>query len=334
MAFLFLPAQLTARSELYHQIGTSLAAGLTLVKALRILSENPPARGLSRALDQIATRLESGSTFSEALRSLGHWVPDFDIALIEAGERSGRLDQVCKLLAKAYQDRARLFNQVLLWLIYPAVLFHFAFLIMPISRLVALFHGGSVAGFVVRKALFFVPFYGAVVLVVFACQGSHGRTWRSLLESLGRLVPIFGKAQRALVLARFSLALDSLLSAGVVSTRAWPLAAAASGSPALEREIDRWIPRFAEGEPAGDIILRSRAFPQHFSSIYTTAELSGQIDDALPRLSRHYQEEGLRLMKFAAGLLTGLIYGAVMLAAVYQIMSFWLGHYGAILDSV
>ncbi len=334
MAFLYSPRQLTARSELYHQIGISLSAGLPLTKAVRMLAGNPPARSMGWALERIAVRLEAGDTFSEAVAGLRRWAPGFDVALLEAGERSGRLDHVCKLLAKAYEERARLVRQVILGLLYPAFLFHFAFLIMPVGHLVALFHGGTLAEFFWSKAVFFLPFYLGIIALIYACQSTRGRTWRSLLESLSRLLPIFGKARRALVLARFSTALDALLGAGVVSTRAWPLAAAASGSVALEREIDSWVPRFAEGESAGDIIQRSRAFPQHFSSSYTTAEFSGQIDDALPRLSQYYQEQGLRLMKVAAGVLTGVIYGAVMLAAVVQIFSFWTGHYSNLLDSI
>lgn len=333
MAFLYSPSQLTARSELYYQIGNALSAGLPLPRAIRMLSEKPPARALAAMLDRVATRLEAGDTFSEAVQSLGRWAPGFDIALLEAGERSGRLDHVCKLLAKAYEERARLLQQMIIGLLYPAFLFHFAFFIMPVGHLVALFHGGTIGEFLGRKLMFFLPFYLALALIVFACQSSRGRSWRSLLEQVGRLVPVFGRARRSLVIARFTTALDALLGAGVAATRAWPLAAAASGSVAMEREMDAWVPRFAEGEAAGDIILRSHAFPQHFASSYSTAEFSGQIDEVLPRLARHYQEEGFRLMKVAAGVLTGLIYGAVMLSAVVQIFSFWLGHYNSVLDA-
>lgn len=333
MAFIYSPAQLTARSELYHQIGASLSAGLTLSKTLELLARKPPAAGLREALVRMHSRIEAGETFSEAVHGLGSWAPEFDIALLEAGERSGRLDHVCKLLSKAYQDRARLVRQIILGTLYPAFLFHFAFLIMPVGQLVALFHGGTVAQFLWQKALFFLPFYVGIAFLIYACQSSRGRAWRSLLESLSRMLPIFGKARKSLSLSRFATALDALLGAGVISTRAWPLAAAASGSPALEREIDTWIPRFTEGDPPGDLIVGSPTFPQHFSSSYATAELSGQVDNALPRLAEHYQDEGLRLMKIAAGVLTGLIYGAVMLSAVYQIFSFWTGHYNSVLDA-
>jgi type II secretory pathway component PulF len=168
---------------------------------------------------------------------------------------------------------------------------------------------------------------------MFASQSTHGRTWRSWIEQFSRLIPVFSQARRALVLSRLSLALDALLNAGVAATRAWPMAAAASGSPAIEREIARLVPRLSEGESAGDVILQSRVFPQHFSHVYATGELSGRTDEALGRLAEYYQDEGLRLMKIAAAVFTGLLYGAVLLVVAYQIVSFWLGYYGQILDT-
>ena len=90
MAYLFFPGQLTARAEFYHQVASSLASGLTLRRTLRIIAENPPAAGLSHPVDRLAVRLEAGDTLGEALRRLGRWAPEFDVALIDAGEQSGR----------------------------------------------------------------------------------------------------------------------------------------------------------------------------------------------------------------------------------------------------
>ncbi len=331
MAFIASPGQLSARSDLYHQLGSSLAAGLSLERTVRILAEAPPARSLARPLERIAERIRAGATFAEAVRSLDSWVPPFDVAMLHAGESTGRLDATCRMLSAAYGSRARLARQLLRGLAYPTFLFHFAFFIMPIGHLVALFHDGDVAAFLGRKLLFFLPFYAVALAIVFATQGTRGHAWRSLLERVTRVVPVVGGARHALVLSRFSLALDALLNAGVTPVTAWPLAAAASGSPALEREIATWVPRLGNGESAGDLILASPAFPSHFASIYASSEIAGRLDEALPRLSEHYQEEGLRSLRTSTTVLTMLIYLTVLGIAAYQIISFWLGYYGGIL---
>ncbi|MGE3308342.1 MAG: type II secretion system F family protein [Limisphaerales bacterium] len=334
MAILVTPAQLSARSDFYHQIGTSVAAGLGLVQTLRILSKSPPSPGLRRRATRVADRLEAGSTASEAFRSLGSFVPPFDLSLIEAGEQTGRIDRTCLALAQSYAARAALARQILMGLAYPILVFHVAFLILPVQYLVALVRDGDGAGFLRQKILFFVPVYLATFGFIFLLQRSQTGVARSAFEGVTALIPVLGRARRALALSRLSLALDALLNAGVNAARAWPLAGAASGSPALHRELARWGPRIADGVPASELLLQSSRFPPHFSHIYATAEMSGQVDDALPRLVSHYQEEGLRLMRVAAGILIGVVYGGILLIVAYQIVSFWLGFYGQILNEV
>src|SRR5205807_200468 len=65
---------------------------------------------------------------------IGQWLPAFDIALLQAGEQSGRLEACFRLLADYYTDRARLARQVISDLAYPAFLFHFAIFLFPFSH--------------------------------------------------------------------------------------------------------------------------------------------------------------------------------------------------------
>jgi len=334
MALIITPAHLSEKADFYHQVATSVGAGLTLIKTLRILAQNAPSRGISRRATHLADRLEQGATASEAFRDLGNWVPTFDLALIEAGERTGRLDRTCKALSEAYAARATLARRVMMGLAYPILVFHVAFLILPVEYLVGVVRDGAVGAFLFQKLSFFGVAYLGAGALVFLLQRSQSGPTRALVESLSSLVPVLGRARKSLALSRFSLALDALFTAGVNAMHAWPLAANASGSPALQRIVHRWAPRIANGEPASELVLGDSFFPPHFSNIYATAEVSGQIDDALPRLVSHYQDEGLRLMRVAAGILVGVVYGGILLIVAYQIVSFWLGFYGQVLNEV
>ena len=58
---------------------------------------------------------------TDALRHTGQWMSTFDLALIEAGDKSGRLDACFKLLALHYEERARMVKQAISrTLLYPA----------------------------------------------------------------------------------------------------------------------------------------------------------------------------------------------------------------------
>src|ERR1019366_3077671 len=125
MPFIVAPRQLTQRADLYHQLAQFISAGIGLVPALEQVAQHPPSNSFRKPLLHLLAELKEGHTFSDAMQS-GSWFPAFDIALLEAGERSGRLDACFRLLSDYYNDRARIAKQVISQLIYPVGLIHFA----------------------------------------------------------------------------------------------------------------------------------------------------------------------------------------------------------------
>jgi len=327
MPLIVTPRQLVQRAEFYHQLSQLTASGIGLLQALDIQRRNPPAASFRTPLSLLLAQLEQGSTFTHAVRSLGQWIPAFDSALVEAGEKSGRLPNCFKLLATYYQDRAKLVRSMIGYLAYPVFIFHFAVLIFPVSWLQKLVLEGAVIGFILQKLLVLVPLYSVVFVLTYFSQGNRGETSRSTLERVLHVVPMLGTARRELALARLSAALEALISAGVTIIEAWELAAAASGSPALVRVVQAAKPRLLNGETPSEMINGSREFPQAFASLYHTGEVSGQLDDTLLRLNQLYQEDGARKLKtFLLGAAGAVIF-SVMLLIAWQIISFWLGYF-------
>jgi type IV pilus assembly protein PilC len=328
MAFIVTPGQLALRAEMYHQIGSMLAAGITLPNVLETLHRSPPSRSLRPALRQVLTYIEAGSTFSEALRETGGWLPEFDVALLEAGERSGRLDATFKLLAVYYRERSQLAKAVIGDLIYPLFVLHFAIFLMPFP---ALFLKGDVQLYLLQTLGILVPLYAVVFTVVLMCQGRHGEKWRAVVELVVRAIPILGKARQYLALARLSAALEALINAGVSIIQAWELAAAASGSPALKRTVMAWRPQLENAmKTPAELVSKSGEFPDMYSHLYHTGEVSGQQDETLRRLHVYYQEEGTRKMKAIAQWVPRLVYFMIMARIAQQVIGFYSGYFNSI----
>ena len=100
------------------------------------------------------------------------------------------------------------------------------------------------------QSVSFAPDLRNSVLVLDMGQARHGAVWRAWVGAAAPRVPVLGPARRNLALARLSLSLESLLTAGVSVVEAWPLAAAASGSPALQRTVGVWAPSWKAGGDA------------------------------------------------------------------------------------
>jgi len=320
------PGQLKQRAELYHTLGVLLSAGLTLPKALDQIHGNPPSRSLRAAIAQWRQFLLEGASVGDAVARMGSWMPAFDVALVNAGDHSGRLDACLKLLAGYYEERSQLARKMISDLLYPAFLLHFAVFVFAFTDFLQPGHGWMRFSFLVLGIL--APIYAAAAFLIFAGQGRHGEKWRSAVETILRPIPVLGAARRCLALARLAAALEALLNAGVLITSAWELAVAASGSPALGRAVRGWKAAVESGATPAELIRQSPQFPEMFASLYATGELSGQLDETLGRLHRHYQEEGSRKMRLLAEWSPKAIYYIVILLIAWRIVAFYYHLYG------
>src|SRR5688572_7864211 len=247
MSLLITPGQLASRSELFHQLAQVTASGIGLIGALQILQRNPPRASLRAPIGRLLQQLESGSTFGDSLEHSGQWLSSFDIALLQAGEKSGRLPDSFRLLSEYYAQRAQLARQVIGFSIYPLIVFHIAVFLFPIGRFTDLVLKGAIVPFVFQKLCVLVPVYAIAAFLVYALQSTHGEGWRASVERVLASLPVLGTARRHLAIARLSIALDALLNAGVNMIEAWEIAAAASGSPALRRVVNISKPRLIDG---------------------------------------------------------------------------------------
>ena len=327
MQLIITPGQLTRRSELYHQLAQLTAAGLGLVHAVEQLQRHPPARSYRQPLGRLLAELAQGFTFSESMHRAGNWATAFDIALLEAGERSGRLDACFRVLADYYSDRARLARQMIADLAYPAFLLHFAVFIFPFPKL---FLSGNWVSYVAQTLGILIPIYALLALVIYAAQGKHGETWRSFIERIIRPIPVLGSARRELALSRLAMALEALISAGVSIIEGWELAATVSGSPALRRVVYAWGPDVRAGATPAEALNASGRFPDLFANQYMSGEVSGKLDEVLRRLHTYYQEEGTRKMRAVAQWTPRLIYLMVALGIGYYIIKFWSRYFGEV----
>ena len=327
------PGQLNRRAELYHQLGSMIGAGVPLMKALEMARANPMARGSPQTFHILIQHLQSGLTFSESMSRVQGWLPDFDVALLSAGENSGRLDVTFKLLASYYADRAQVIRDTLVGLVISTITLHVFLLVFPLSLLISFAQGIlnsdylRCAPFLIEKLLVFGMLYGIVFFLIFACQGRRGARWRTLVENLFAPVPVLGTARKYLALSRLSAALESLISAGVPIIKSWLLAGAASGSPQLQREISTWHSPLESGTTPAELVNQSRCFPPVFRNLYNTAEQSGKLDDSLTRLHNYFREEGFRTLRFFTRLMNGTVYGLIVCIVAYNVIMFWLNYF-------
>ncbi len=320
------PGQIARRADFYFQLASLISAGVPIIQALEMMGKSCP-RSYEKHLDLVVASLNQGATFTQAIAETGGWLPAFDHALFAAGEQSGRLDATLRTLGSYYQERATLLRKLLSAAAYPFFILHMAILIFPTNYLTGLFLNNGLNAFVVQKISVLLPVYVVIALLIIAFQGNRGELWRALMERVTGLVPILGKARHELALSRLSAALEALLSAGVPIIQAWQLAAQASASKRLKGAVAVAVPRMEAGVTPSETLRQSSVFPEIFSSLYSTGEVSGQLDSTLERLHRYYEEQASQKLQNLANWTPKLLFLLVAIGIGYQVVSFYAGYF-------
>ncbi|HEY5042069.1 MAG TPA: type II secretion system F family protein [Verrucomicrobiae bacterium] len=334
------PGQLNRRAQLYDQLGSMIAAGVPLVKALEMASRNNALRSSQKSILALIGHLQEGHTFTDSMTKVQGWLPEFDVALLSVGEESGRLDITFKLLARYYASRAKIIRDTISGLIITVMTLNVFLLVFPLGYLIGFVQGimdnnfAHCLPFIIEKIVVYGALYGSVLFLIFACQGNRGEGWRAAVESIFRMIPILRTAIKYLALARLASALDALTNAGVSVIKSWELASAACGSTHLKREILEWTPQLETGVTPADMVNQIHYFPEMFHNLYHTAEISGKLDETLVRLHNYYEEEGFRTLQMFTRILNGTIYGIVVILVAINIIRFWMNYYGAALSGI
>jgi type IV pilus assembly protein PilC len=349
------PGQLNRRAALFEQLAAMISAGVPLTKAMEMAGRNRSIGVSPKVIQQLTHHLQEGHTFTDAMLLMSgqkrgvdvslkpiksYWLADFDIALLSAGEESGRLDATFRLLARYYASRAKIIRDTISSLIITMITLHVFLIIMPLSYLIAAALGiingqyGACVPFLVEKALVFGTLYGGVWFLAFACQGNRGEGWRQMVEAIFSMVPVLRVAIKYLAVGRLAMSLDALLNSGVPMIRAWELSVAACGSPRLKREILRWTPELETGTTPAEMVAQIAYFPEMFAQLYQSGEISGKLDETLARLHTYFEDEGFRKLQTFCRILNMVIYFIVAGSVAVFVINFWRHYYGAMFNNI
>lgn len=350
------PGNLNRRAQLFEQLAAMIAAGVPLTKALEMAARNRSTGIPRKILQELTQHLQEGHTFADAMQLVsgqkrgmdvslkrGHKaysLSEFDIALLSAGEESGQLDSTFKLLARYYASRAKMINDTITGSIITILTLHVFLIVFPIGFLTEFVLGivnnefSRCLPFIIEKIVVFALLYGFVGSFAVAGQGNRSEGWRSIVESIFSIVPLLRTAVKDLALARLAMALESLTNAGVPVVRSWELASAACGSPCLKREVLKWTPQLEHGTTPADMVAQIKYFPDMFTQLYQSGEISGKMDETLARLHTYYEEEGFRKLQNFGRLLTFAIYFLIAILIGIFVIRFWMNYFSATLNAI
>lgn len=296
--------------DLCRSMRYSLSSGRMPHDTMQLLAAQGPRR-VRPVARRVVTELKSGWGLQEALKKQGDAFPPLFLALTAVGEETGMLPEVLEELEKYYvlrQKLRRAFFQEIAWPVFQlfAAVLVIAGLIY-VAGAATTFQGAEKEP-VDALGLGLVGPAGAVkflqIVFVTVVVGGGG-FWllkrllrrRAIVERALLWVPVLGSCLRSIVLARFCLALHSLLKAGLPIRKVLRLAFLASDHPVFTAALPKAEEALRHGNSITASLDATGVFPKDFLCQLAIAEESGQLPDVLDRQAQALDEQaGRRLV--------------------------------------
>jgi len=302
-----------------RQLATMIDAGIPLVQALGILSEQIENLNFRNVIVTIRRDIESGVDFCDALARHPNIFSDFFINMTRAGEISGMLDDVLDRLAAYLEKSSALNHKVKSSLVYPAVVVTMAILItiVLLVKVVPTFKGifDTLGGElpaptkvliavsdIVKKYFLFVA-AGFFVLGILFKKYISTEKGRYNFDVQKLNFPILGPLFRKVAVAKFSRTFATLVKSGVAALNALEIVAKTSGNKLVEKVVLATRDAVREGESISKPLAKSKVFPPMVCRMIAVGEQTGQLEKMLTKIADFYDEQ----VDAAVSALTSLI---------------------------
>ena len=291
-----------------------------------------------RALVQIGLDVNQGTAMAAAMRQ---WPKVFDklsIAMVEAGEAGGVLDESLKRLAKLLEDNARLQNQIKGALGYPvavlviAILVFLGMTIFLIPTFAGIFEdlGAELPLFTqmmvdlssLLRSSFSLLLAGSILVMIWLISRYYAtHKGRRVIDRLMLKLPLFGDLIMKTATAQFCRIFSSLTRAGVPILMSLEISSETAGNSIISDAILDSRNLVQEGVLLSTALIRQKVLPDMALSMLAIGEETGEMDQMLSKVADFYEDEVSAAVKALTSMLepamiviVGGIVGSILLA--------------------
>lgn len=290
-----------------RQMSTMVAAGLSLLRTLAIISEQTENKHLAQVFTTVRGDVEAGSSLSDAMSKHSREFPPLMLNLIRAGEVGGFLESSLESVANNFEAEVKLTGKIKAALSYPivvlvmAVVAVIAMLLFIVPTFEAMFKqmGANLplpTQFLVdlSHAMVFIGPIGLVVGVAFAVWWKKNKNElrvRRVVDPLRLRMPVFGDLMKKVAVARLTRNLATMVGAGVPILKALEVVGATAGNWVIESALTRVGEAVRKGATIAEPLARESIFPAMVTQMIAVGEDSGSLEQMLHKVSDFYDQE-------------------------------------------
>ena len=297
-------------AEYARQIGTLLRSGVTLVRALQMLSEDEAATAYEKAVyGTITANVMQGVPFSEAMEKLGGVFPPLMINMFRAAESSGNMDGTALKIADQYSKEDHLNAKIKSATTYPKILAVVLVIVVAIifgyvmPQFDELFASMPVLPTATRIMMAISDFVkGHFIAIIVFCICVYIAFY--FLKKIPRVqyiidrtlihLPKIGRLMKVIYTARFARTMASLYTSGIPIISCLQIARNTIGNSYIEAQFTQVIADTQAGETLSYSLSKVDGFINKMISSVKVGEEAGSLDSMLESLAGDLEFESER----------------------------------------
>lgn len=335
---------LTYISSLCLSLHLAAASGIPLSEGILLFAQDEPDSRIRIALSEAYDALERGTPLFETLQRSGLF-PVYMTDMIEAGERTGKLDDVLISLSSYYDRQHRMARAIRGAVLYPSVLLAIILMVMvlfvvkvlPIFNDVYMQLGAAMSGpavFMLNVGRWLVQFAAPLLLTLIASAAviysllSNASRRAAAGHAVCRLLGA-GDLPGLLSSAKFSSVMSMALSSGMDIDNALAMTARLTGDDTLlAGKLVRCRERVAAGESFAPAVAEAGIMPALYTRMLAVGVRTGSADTVMSEIARRSGTEAegridgvLGRIEPALVILMSLIVGLILLSVMLPLAS-------------
>lgn len=346
-AWLDLGGGITVREKALfaNKLSALIDAGVPILRSIDLMRSQERSKKFRQALTAMTQDINQGDSLGNSMR---RWPQVFDnlaVAMVEAGEAGGVLDETLRRLAKLMEDSAKLQNQIRGALGYPvtvlviavAVFLGMTIFLIPVFAGIFDQLGAELPAFTqmmldlskLLRSPFSVILVGALMVGSFLFSRYYATPpGRRQVDALLLKVPLFGDLFQKTATAQFCRTLSCLSRAGVPILMSLEIVRETTSNRVIGDAILASRKDVSEGIPLSAALSTKSVFPEMAVSMLAIGEETGEMDAMLSKVADFYEDEVAALVKAMTSMLepvmivlVGIIVGSVLLAMYLPMFS-------------
>jgi type IV pilus assembly protein PilC len=291
-----------------RQLATMLKAGVPLLQSFEIIARGHSNPRFSRLMMDIKSKIETGSSMSQAFREHPKHFDALFCNLVQAGETSGMLDAILDRIATYKEKILAIKAKIKSALFYPISVVTVAIVVMWVimvwvipsfKKVFANFGAALPAPTLIVMALsdFVVQWWWLMAAVIagtvfgFLFMLRRSATFRLGFDRAILKVPIIGDILRKATIARWTRTLQTMFAAGVPLVESLDAVAGAAGNALYAAGTKRIQTEVSTGTSLTNAMGNTNLFPTMVLQMTQIGEESGSLDNMLGKIAEYYERE-------------------------------------------